>query len=276
LHCGSGPPGSHVDGSAFVCIDLEAPYEAASPTNDNLYRVPLIDPVINLTATTAEDVDQDYDLVYTSSIFPLIVTEPDEPAFPIISISDTTDIGPTWTPEPGTDPDSTWPQVRFIFYNMSEYSSGFSFKAHFVKDYDDSSYWYSVPETYSVTVPANDSITIECKPSLHEEMPMGQTDLVVEWYEGYEAVGIANDILGGTFILYKCGDASGDGSINVSDAVYIINFAFSGGEAPDPYVSGDVNCDETVNISDAVYIINYAFSGGNFPCDVNGDSIPDC
>ncbi|HDS00742.1 MAG TPA: hypothetical protein ENO22_06140 [candidate division Zixibacteria bacterium] len=75
---------------------------------------------------------------------------------------------------------------------------------------------------------------------------------------------------------YLCGDANGDGSINVSDAVYIINYVFIGGAAPEPMASGEVNCDGNVNVSDAVWIINYVFIGGNAPCDVDGDLEPDC
>lgn len=75
---------------------------------------------------------------------------------------------------------------------------------------------------------------------------------------------------------YICGDANGDESINVSDAVYIINYVFVGGGAPDPLESADANCDSSVNVSDAVFIINFVFVGGNPPCDVDGDEIPDC
>ncbi|NIP41721.1 MAG: M6 family metalloprotease domain-containing protein, partial [candidate division Zixibacteria bacterium] len=77
-------------------------------------------------------------------------------------------------------------------------------------------------------------------------------------------------------MLYTCGDANGDKTVNVSDAVYIINFVFVGGNPPDPTESGDANCDATVNVSDAVWIINYVFVGGSNPCDTNGDGIPDC
>lgn len=73
-----------------------------------------------------------------------------------------------------------------------------------------------------------------------------------------------------------CGDANSDGSINVSDAVYIINYVFVGGDPPNPLANGDVNCDGSVNVSDAVYIINFVFVGGNPPCDTTGDGIPDC
>ncbi|MEE9443583.1 MAG: hypothetical protein V3V99_13040 [candidate division Zixibacteria bacterium] len=65
------------------------------------------------------------------------------------------------------------------------------------------------------------------------------------------------------------GEANGDGSINVGDAVYIINFVFRGGPAPIPYetCSGDANCDCECNIGDAVYIIGYIFKSGAPPCD---------
>ena len=75
---------------------------------------------------------------------------------------------------------------------------------------------------------------------------------------------------------FICGDANSDNKVNVSDAVYVINYVFAHGNPPDPLISAEVNCDGRVNVSDAVYIINYVFSGGNPPCDLNGDSQPDC
>ncbi len=65
---------------------------------------------------------------------------------------------------------------------------------------------------------------------------------------------------------YVCGDANGDGSVNISDAVYLIAYIFAGGSAPNPFLSGDANCDSAVNISDAVYLIAYIFAGGAAPC----------
>ena len=75
---------------------------------------------------------------------------------------------------------------------------------------------------------------------------------------------------------YMCGDANSDQAVNVSDAVWVINYVFIGGLPPDPLASGEVNCDGAVNVSDAVWIINYVFIGGNMPCDVTGDGVPDC
>lgn len=63
-----------------------------------------------------------------------------------------------------------------------------------------------------------------------------------------------------------CGDANGDGGIDISDPIFLIAYIFSGGPAPEPYEYGDVNCDTVIDISDAVYLISYIFSGGAAPC----------
>jgi hypothetical protein len=61
------------------------------------------------------------------------------------------------------------------------------------------------------------------------------------------------------------GDANGDNSLNVADAVYLINHIFKGGPAPEPSAAGDPNCDQKVNIGDAVYMINHVFKSGPPP-----------
>jgi len=64
----------------------------------------------------------------------------------------------------------------------------------------------------------------------------------------------------------ECGDANADGSVNVADVVYIINYIFTGGALPIPVKAcGDTNTDTKINVSDAVYIVNYIFVGGMPP-----------
>lgn len=62
------------------------------------------------------------------------------------------------------------------------------------------------------------------------------------------------------------GDANRDGSIDISDAVFLITRIFGGGPAPVPQAAGDANCDGAVDISDAVFLISYIFAGGAAPC----------
>jgi hypothetical protein len=68
-----------------------------------------------------------------------------------------------------------------------------------------------------------------------------------------------------SFDLENYGDVSGDGQINVSDVVFLINYLFIGGPAPQPLSAGDVNGDCVVNTTDVVYLINYLFIGGPAP-----------
>jgi hypothetical protein len=66
-----------------------------------------------------------------------------------------------------------------------------------------------------------------------------------------------------TITDHLCGDANSDSIINVSDAVYIINYVFvPGAPVPDPLCAADANGDTIINVSDAVYLINYVFVPG--------------
>lgn len=69
------------------------------------------------------------------------------------------------------------------------------------------------------------------------------------------------------YVIFIRGDANGDGTINSADIVYLINYLFKRGPAPDPLWVGDVNCDELINSADVVYLINYLFKGGPPPCE---------
>ena len=64
---------------------------------------------------------------------------------------------------------------------------------------------------------------------------------------------------------FKAGDANGDGSLSVSDVVYLINYLFKGGPPADPIEAGDANCDGLVTIADVIYLVNYLFKGGPPP-----------
>jgi hypothetical protein len=63
-----------------------------------------------------------------------------------------------------------------------------------------------------------------------------------------------------------CGDCAENVEIDVNDVVYLINWLYKGGTAPEPFCKGDANCDEDVDVSDVVYLINYLFKYGSAPC----------
>ncbi|NIN00313.1 MAG: hypothetical protein GTO24_20210 [candidate division Zixibacteria bacterium] len=66
-------------------------------------------------------------------------------------------------------------------------------------------------------------------------------------------------------VILLRGDCNNDGAIDASDVVYLINYLFKGGFAPDPLEIGDANCDGVVEAGDIVYLINYLFQGGDPP-----------
>jgi hypothetical protein len=67
------------------------------------------------------------------------------------------------------------------------------------------------------------------------------------------------------FHLGKYGDVNGDGKVDSGDVVYLLNYLFRQGPAPQPLASGDVNGDCEVTAGDVIYMINYLFSGGPSP-----------
>ena len=62
-----------------------------------------------------------------------------------------------------------------------------------------------------------------------------------------------------------CGNPNGDNDVNVGDAVFMINYVFREGPAPDPWQLGDANCDGVLNVGDIVFLIAAAFRYGPQP-----------
>jgi hypothetical protein len=63
------------------------------------------------------------------------------------------------------------------------------------------------------------------------------------------------------------GDPNNDHTIDVGDAVFVINFIWREGPFPIPYpvCSGDTQADCFVNVGDAVFIINFIWREGPYP-----------
>ena len=64
---------------------------------------------------------------------------------------------------------------------------------------------------------------------------------------------------------FTCGDCNGDGIVDIGDVVFLVNYLYKNGSAPDPVQAGDCNCDSTVDLGDVVYLINYLFKQGSPP-----------
>jgi len=63
------------------------------------------------------------------------------------------------------------------------------------------------------------------------------------------------------------GDVNKDNKKNLTDIIYLVNYIFKGGTAPDPKELGDVNCSGgSPGLPDIIYMVNFVFKGGPPPC----------
>ncbi len=66
-------------------------------------------------------------------------------------------------------------------------------------------------------------------------------------------------------LVYLCGDANGDGAINIFDVTSLISYLYMDGEPPYPLQAGDINSADEINIFDVTDLIDYLYLGGDEP-----------
>jgi len=95
--------------------------------------------------------------------------------------------------------------------------------------------------------------------------PAGSTpECCLENFNGVSCHSGATFEITGPYDCSPCGDANNTGSVNISDAVYLISYIFGGGAQP-IYCLANANGDCIMSIADAVRIINFVFHGGPAP-----------
>jgi len=66
-------------------------------------------------------------------------------------------------------------------------------------------------------------------------------------------------------VQYICGDVNRDYLVNTGDVVFLLNYLYREGPAPEVLESGDVNLDTIIGPGDVVFLLNYLFRGGPEP-----------
>jgi hypothetical protein len=84
-------------------------------------------------------------------------------------------------------------------------------------------------------------------------------------YEVRAMNGAFRESVGCTAVAFStlAGDANGNGTLEVADIFYLINYLLAGG--PPPAGDADANGDGGVTVSDIFYLINFFFGGGPAP-----------
>lgn len=120
---------------------------------------------------------------------------------------------------------------------------------------------------------ADDFVTVKYSPDgtcyctrRYRGSPSFFMDITVDSAQNIYVAGNTDDYITIKYYpIITVGDANSDGSVSISDAVYLVNYLFRTGPPPEPVKKGDLNGDGDVTISDIVYLINYLFKGGPSP-----------
>lgn len=64
---------------------------------------------------------------------------------------------------------------------------------------------------------------------------------------------------------FRRGDADDNGAVNITDAEFILNYLFWGGEEPGCLDAADANDDGRVDMTDPIYLLDFLFRGGPAP-----------
>ena len=65
--------------------------------------------------------------------------------------------------------------------------------------------------------------------------------------------------------IFMRGDADSDLAVELTDAVFVLNYLFLAGRMPECLDSADIDDNSVVDLSDAIYVLNYLFLGGRLP-----------
>jgi hypothetical protein len=66
---------------------------------------------------------------------------------------------------------------------------------------------------------------------------------------------------------YRRGYVNGDGRIDISDSIFVLEYLFGAGEQPTCFAAADANGDSRVDLGDAVWLLGYIFAGRARPPD---------
>ena len=124
-----------------------------------------------------------------------------------------------------------------------------------IVDPDDSAHVITYPSLPNWCTVRNDSIVGTAPNSLLTESLI----VIVADYCHSDTVSYA-------LSTYVCGDANSSKFVDIDDVLFLINFIFLDGPAPETAESADPDCSDGSDIDDLVYLLNYIFLNGLPPC----------
>jgi len=173
-----------------------------------------------------------------------------------IPIFNTIDAGPP-TSSVGPLPDTTFTPYLTVSWSGVDDDSGSgiaSYSVYCSKDSEPYSLWISNTLDTSSTFTGESGHTYHFYSIARDNV--GHVEAAPDSFDARTSI----------YFEYICGDATGDGVIDLGDVLHLINYLYKGGPAPDPWEAGDANCDGGIDLGDILYLINYLYKNGTPPC----------
>ncbi|MGB2981881.1 MAG: C25 family cysteine peptidase, partial [Candidatus Zixiibacteriota bacterium] len=167
--------------------------------------------------------------------------------------------------------------VQVLFYNLFACSN-----TRYVEE-DDMGSWYIFQSTYGlISVGSTKTGSMLCFYDYYQPLGNGATfgeaflswcindietcagDWSRPWFYGMSLLGDPTLKLS-RYLADHTGDVTGDEVIDLADVVFLINYLFRGGTAPDPLSLGDPTADCAVNLGDVIFLLNYLYRSGPAP-----------
>jgi hypothetical protein len=167
--------------------------------------------------------------------------------------------------------------VQVLFYNLFACSN-----CRFVEQ-NDMGDWYIFQSTYGLlAVGSTKTGSMLCFEDFYTPLGQGKSfgdaflswciqdmetcagDWSRPWFYGMTLLGDPT-LKVSRYMQNPTGDVNEDGTVDVTDVIFVINYIFVEGSAPNPLALGDASGDCVVDIADVVYLLNYLFNRGPMP-----------
>lgn len=131
----------------------------------------------------------------------------------------------------------------------------------------DNSAFKSLNTTFSVPGASSQPVKVEITPTL--ALKDDSTGTLTIANNDTSNSNLAVPLLARLKCDWKPGDVNGDGGVNLTDIIGLVNHVFKGSPAPVPSCKGNVNGVSPLNLTDVIYLVNYVFKGGPLPVKTN-------
>ncbi|HKK21413.1 MAG TPA: dockerin type I repeat-containing protein, partial [candidate division Zixibacteria bacterium] len=122
------------------------------------------------------------------------------------------------------------------------------------------------PDTLDRAIPAGDSTIFTFPIHPPQGTPVGASSTIHFKAQSWGDSTITDSQSTVAYAVLQRGDVNFDGTLDVSDLIYMVEYSFASGPDPLPTLeAADFDCNGTVDVADLISLVEYSFSNGPAP-----------